>query len=107
MPPLFQELAIDIEGEIVADQKTLSEYSTDHSPFYVTPQVVIYPKVTRDIEKIVSFGKVYHIPVTVRGSGCGTKGGALSPGIIVDMNRYFDKVGKLGINDSTLISRAK
>jgi FAD/FMN-containing dehydrogenase len=106
MPPLFQELAIDIEGEIVADQKTLSEYSTDHSPFYVTPQVVIYPKVTRDIEKIVSFGKVYHIPVTVRGSGCGTKGGALSPGIIVDMNRYFDKVGKLGINDSTLVVQA-
>lgn len=102
MPPLLEELAKDIDGEIVADEKTISEYSSDASPFTIRPQVVIYPKTTHDVQKIVSFGKIYKIPITPRGRGKGEKGGCLSEGIILDMNRYFDKLGKLTLQEAKL-----
>lgn len=106
MPPLFNELATDIEGEIVADSKTLKEYSNDSSCFEIHPQVIIYPKTTRDIEKVVSFSKTYHIPIAVYGKGNGGKGGTLSSGIVLDMHRYFDKLGKLTLQDSTFTVQA-
>lgn len=105
MPPLFQELVRDIEGEIDSGE-TLTKYATDNSPFFVFPQVVIYPKTTKDIKLVVSFAKLYHIPITVRGCGNGTKGGVLSEGIILDMYRYFDKLGKFTVSQSTLTVQA-
>ena len=43
---LISDLKKIIRGDVLADEKTLQEYSHDASLFEVKPQVVVYPKDT-------------------------------------------------------------
>ncbi len=102
IPPLFSDLAKILAGEIDCATETLSTYSTDDSPYFVSPSAVIYPKNVTDIKHILSFAREYTMPVTVRGNGTARTGGALGEGIIIDMTRYFSHIRNINMVENTI-----
>ena len=86
-----------IKGEVKDDSETLEKYSRDASLFKIRPRVVVFPKDTEDIERLVSFIKGHEgLSLTVRAGGSGMTGGSLSESIIVDVNRHLNKLREIG-----------
>ena len=52
---LVDELKKTISGEVETDEETLKLYSHDASLFEVMPQVIVSPKNSHDVEKLVQF----------------------------------------------------
>ncbi len=101
-PPLFLNLSKMLAGEISCSSSDLEKYSTDDSPYSITPQAVIYPKNITDIRHTLSFAREYSMPVTVRGCGSAKLGGCLSEGIILDMTRYLNSVRHISMVDNVV-----
>jgi len=88
-----------ILGEVTTNSAILNAMSHDGSVLEITPEMVIYPRVTNDIRKVARFAwqlaeKGHVLPVTTRGSGSSTTGAAIGRGIILvtpaHMNRIFE-----------------
>lgn len=88
-----------ILGEVTTNPATLEAMSTDASVLKMTPEMVIYPRITNDIRKVARFAwqlaeKGHVMPITVRGTGTDQTGGAIGKGAILSlpahMNRIFE-----------------
>src|SRR5687768_12469229 len=93
--PLHQELASLIEGEVAADPDTLATYSRDASLFAIKPQVVVFPKSSADISKLVGYAAANAergVSLTPRSGGTDMSGGAIGSSVIVDMSRHFNQL---------------
>jgi FAD/FMN-containing dehydrogenase len=102
IPSLFSDLAKIVAGEIDCSHATLVAYSTDNSPYAVSPQAVIFPKNSTDIKHVLGFAREYKMPVVVRGAGSAGSGGALSEGIVLDMRRYFNQIRNVNMMENTI-----
>jgi FAD/FMN-containing dehydrogenase len=81
-------------GETDGGEETLEFYSHDASLFELKPQVVVFPKNTKDIEILVNTINecrkyMPSLSVTARSAGTDMSGGAISESIVVDFNKYF------------------
>lgn len=88
-----------ILGEVSTNPATLKALSTDASVLSITPELVVYPRVTNDIRKVARFvyqlaEKGHVMPITARGYGSDQTGAALGKGISLvlpaHMNRIFE-----------------
>lgn len=91
-----RELSKIIEGEIFDDKETLQKYSRDASLFEVWPKLVIWPKNSDDIKKVVNFvakNKKLNpdLSIAVRAAGSCMSGGSLSESIILDTSKFLNK----------------
>jgi FAD/FMN-containing dehydrogenase len=100
VPPLFADIAKVFSGELDCSRETLDIYSKDRSPYTVVPQAIFFPKNVSDIKHALSFAREYSMPLTVRGFGKGSSGGALSEGIILDMTRYFTTIRQISMTEN-------
>jgi len=85
-----------IEGEVFDDEETLKAYSKDASLFEVLPKLVIWPKNSEDIKKVVKFisdnkATYKDLSVTVRAAGSCMSGGSLNESIILDVSKHLNK----------------
>ncbi|MDY0266046.1 MAG: FAD-binding oxidoreductase [Methanimicrococcus sp.] len=78
---------------ICPDRATISPaelccYSADGSQVKGAPEIVVFPKSTEEVSKIMKYADQNLIPVTPRGAGTGLAGGAvaLCGGILMDMS---------------------
>lgn len=65
---------------VVTDTTLIAPYAHDQTAMSVyanTPEVVIYPKTTLEVQAIVRFANEHNIPITPRGAGSGLAGGAV------------------------------
>lgn len=90
-----------IQGEILDDDKSLDYYSRDASLFQVRPLLVIIPKGTEDICKLVKLVNLEkenqtELSLTIRSAGTDMTGGPLSESIVLDLNKSLNKVVKIG-----------
>ena len=97
---LADELKNLIEGEVENSEEVLKKYSRDASLFEVMPEVVVFPKNARDIEKLVQFvnnnkHKYPNLSLTARSGGTDMTGGPLNDSIILDLTRYFNRIKKV------------
>jgi FAD/FMN-containing dehydrogenase len=106
VPPLFDNLAKILAGDIDCSSNTLQVYSIDGSPYAIRPQAVVYPKNATDIKHILAFSRELAMPVTIRGNGTAKTGGALGEGIIIDMSRYFTHIKHINMLDNTITVEA-
>jgi FAD/FMN-containing dehydrogenase len=92
-----------IQGEVSTRASILDAMSRDASVLEVTPEMVIYPRITNDIRKITRFAwqlaeKGHIMPITARGGGSDQTGAAIGSGIILSfpahMNRIFEYESK-------------
>ena len=86
-------------GEVTAAPHVRAGYATDSSILQYTPDMVAFPRATSDIRKIARFAwqladKGHTLPLTMRGAGTDTTGGAIGSGMIIStaahMNRVFE-----------------
>ena len=77
-------------GEIISDTAGLTPYENDTSLFEIHPSLVVKPKNSEDIKKLVTFVSERKeidptLSLTARAAGTGMAGGALNESIIVDV----------------------
>lgn len=87
------------KGDILDDPATLETYSHDASLFEIKPQMVVFPKDTGDVEKLVAWAaesKDKKISLTARSAGTDMSGGPLTESIVADFTRYFNHIIKIG-----------
>jgi FAD/FMN-containing dehydrogenase len=97
------------EGDVDDSPETLEKYSRDASIFEVRPQLVVYPRHAKDIEKLVQWAMqtksdalqgdsnpLYaDISLSVRAAGTCMSGGSLNESIIVDVMKYMNRLGDI------------
>jgi FAD/FMN-containing dehydrogenase len=89
-----------ISGEVSSSKKTRNKYSHDTSLFEIMPEVVVYPKTSSDVQKLVRYvssnkAKNPNLSLTGRSGGTDMSGGAINDSIIVVFERHMHKVGHI------------
>lgn len=88
-------------GDIDASPQTLEQYSRDASMFKIMPQVVVYPKNSKEVQSLVKWVSEHNnnrdekISITVRSAGTCMSGGAINDSIIMDVTKYMNKIVKV------------
>ncbi|HEV7454166.1 MAG TPA: FAD-binding oxidoreductase, partial [Candidatus Saccharimonadales bacterium] len=85
------------KGEVDDTDESLAFYSHDASLFEIKPQLVVSPKTSADVQKLVklvaaSKKKMPELSLTARSAGTDMSGGAVNDSVIVDFNRHFTKI---------------
>ena len=75
-------------------------YSHDASMFEIRPKLVVAPKDSADVQKLITLvaERKAHMPqlsVTARSAGTDMAGGAINDSIIVDFKKYFTRIEKV------------
>jgi FAD/FMN-containing dehydrogenase len=102
MKDLKQDLAKILKGEVSDSLRLRDEYSHDASMFELRPEVVVYPKDSADVERLVKYvtrskqEHNTHISITPRSAGTDMSGGAIGQSIVMDMTRHFNKMLAVG-----------
>lgn len=102
IPSLYAELARSLSGEIDTSHRSLKEHSQDGSPCTIAPHVIVYPKTIDDVKKVIARADEYRIPLSVRGGGKSSTGGALIEGIAVNMTKYFNHIRHVDMLGNTI-----
>ncbi len=85
------------EGDIDESVQSRDNYSHDASMFELMPKLILFPKNKEDVQKIISSVekhrvKMPNLSITARSAGTDMSGGAINDSVIVDFNKYFNKV---------------
>ncbi len=96
------------KGEVNSDVKTLDAYSRDASLLEVKPELVLFPKDTEDLKKLVKFVSVNKadnpaLSITARSAGTCMSGGALNESIILDMTQHFGGIISVSSEEATVL----
>ena len=86
-----------LAGDVIANDNTLRQFSTDGSVLSLTPNLVVHPRVTDDVRKIARFtwrlaerGQV--LPLTARGNGTDPTGAAIGRGTILSFPAHMSQI---------------
>lgn len=107
LPPLYDNFvhslkAKNFTGDINASYSARLAVATDNSVYQQLPQLVINPRTQQDIiilAKTASEEIFSEIKFSARGGGTGTNGQSLTPGIIVDLSKYMNKVLEINVEE--------
>ena len=97
MQELLNDLKPNFSGDIDFSETTLKTYSRDASLFEIKPQVVIFPKNSKDVQNAVNWVNVHKkenstLSITPRSAGTDMTGGPLSPSVVMDFTRYMNRI---------------
>lgn len=103
---LADQLKSVIKGDILSDDSTISTYSHDASLFVVRPSVIVFPKDVDDVEALVRFvtekkKSGENISLTGRAAGTDMGGGPLTESIVVEFNKYFNRLKNVSATSAT------
>ncbi|MBI1888639.1 MAG: FAD-binding oxidoreductase [Candidatus Spechtbacteria bacterium] len=93
----INEISKNIKGDVAIDGATLKRYSADASIFEVRPSAVVFPKDSQDVKNLVKFVSEHKVEgpklsLTARSGGTDMTGGPLSESIVVEFDKYFNKI---------------
>jgi FAD/FMN-containing dehydrogenase len=88
------------EGEADITPTALDKYSHDASLFELRPQMVVYPKNVKDLQRLVvssyfSRPKLPSLSLTARAAGTDMGGGSINESVIIDFTHYFNNIEKV------------
>jgi len=98
MQTFIDQLKADgFKGDVDTSAEAKEYYSHDASLFEVRPELVVKPKDTEDVQKLVKAinkgrAKNPKLSITARSAGTCMSGGAINESIIADFTTYIDKV---------------
>lgn len=103
MPKFIDYLQEHIRGEVTDSRAVRRYFTSDGSIFSKTPKVVVYPRDTGDISRVMTFlwqlaSKGRYLPLTVRGNGTNHTGSALSDGVILSTTAHMDRLLKINVS---------
>jgi len=85
------------KGEVEDNKETLVKYSHDASLLEVQPKLVLFPKDSEDVQKLVKWvgenkQQYPDLSITARCAGTDMSGGAIGESIILDFTRHMNKL---------------
>lgn len=87
------ELEKLLDGDVDVSQKSLDAASHDASIFEVHPELIVRPKTSADVQKLVRYvSDKGGMTLTARSAGTDMTGGPLTQSVVVDFLKYFNKV---------------
>ncbi len=94
---ILESLRKNFEGDIDTTPETLKTYSRDASLFEIKPELVLFPKHSKDVQSIVRLVNEHKkenpsLSITARSAGTDMTGGPLNESIILDFTRFMNKV---------------
>ncbi|MEK7511274.1 MAG: FAD-binding oxidoreductase [Patescibacteria group bacterium] len=90
---LKENLTSVLSGEVVDDAATRKTMSRDTSVFERTPSLVVFPKNTEDVSKLVKeVAKEKGASVTARSAGTDMSGGPLTDSVVAVFTKYMNRV---------------
>ena len=98
MDPFYRSLKqAGFEGDIDNSDTTREFYSHDASLFEMVPEVVVFPKNTTDLQRLVGAvnenrGAIPGISLTARSAGTCMSGGAINDSVVIDFPKYFNAI---------------
>lgn len=100
MSDLKQTLASIIEGDVDDSAELKEKFSHDASMFELVPELIVAPKHSQDVQKIVEYvaGNKLDNPglsLTVRSAGTCMSGGAINDSVVLDFAKYFTQIGQV------------
>ena len=90
-------------GDINTSYGARLSAATDNSIYQQLPQLVLHPRTKQDIQiicKLSSEEKFDDIKFSARGGGTGTNGQSLTPGIIVDLSKYMNRILEINLEEN-------
>ncbi|ALO34590.1 hypothetical protein CMT41_07575 [Colwellia sp. MT41] len=107
LPPLYDDFIRSLKGDnftgdINASYSARLAVATDNSIYQQLPQLVIHPRTKADIvllAKTASDEQYLTIKFSARGGGTGTNGQSLTPGVVVDLSKYMNKVLEINVEE--------
>jgi FAD/FMN-containing dehydrogenase len=102
MNKIAQYLSEHILGEVITSPDIRQAFSTDASLLSITPEMVVYPRITNDLRKIARFAwqlaeKGHAFPITARGGGTDQTGAAIGKGIVVATTAHLNTIFELDV----------
>lgn len=79
------------QGNFILNELGRRKYDHDHTEdLHYLPDLVLLPKTTEEVSKVLIYCNSHSIPVTVRGAGTGLSGGALPihGGVLMSMEKF-------------------
>jgi len=107
--PLYQEFADNLKqtssftGEINCQYGARLAVATDNSIYQRLPQLVIHPRTKQDIQlitQLASQDEYSAIKFSARGGGTGTNGQSLTPGIVIDLSKYMNRILEINVEEN-------
>ena len=106
--PLYQDYAntlsqVSFTGDISTSYGARLAVATDNSIYQQLPQLVLHPRTKKDIQlltELASEERFHAIKFSARGGGTGTNGQSLTPGIIVDLSKYMNRILEINIEEN-------
>ena len=97
MEDVIQELRKKVAGGVSTGDETRRALSHDASIYELTPQVVVAPKNTKDVEEIVSIvanckTSVPTLSITPRSAGTDMSGAAIGNSVLLAMTKHFSAI---------------
>jgi FAD/FMN-containing dehydrogenase len=89
--------AAGFSGDMDDSAEAKEFYSHDASLFEVVPQLVVMPKTSADVQTLVKLTAAHKkampgLSLTARSAGTDMSGGAVNESVIVDFNKYLNKI---------------
>lgn len=89
-------------GDIYTDDLHKRIYATDASVYQIVPQAVAIPKTIQDLKALIDFAVLNKTSLIPRTAGTSLAGQCVGNGIVVDVSKYFTKIGKYDTNSKTI-----
>ena len=99
---LWDTLRATVKGDVRTGNLTRTIYATDASIYEVIPAGVVLPRDIADVVATVKACRVAGESVVARGAGTGLTGGAIGPGVPLDLSRYMNRIGKVDVAARTV-----
>lgn len=104
MSKIAQYLNEHILGEITSAKSVRQRFSRDGSVLTITPELVMFPRVTNDIRKAARFSwqlaeKGHILPIITRGGGSDQTGAAIGKGLIINTTAHLDNIIHIALKE--------
>ncbi|PHI18926.1 FAD-binding oxidoreductase [Lewinellaceae bacterium SD302] len=86
------ELTNRMDGELLVDELHRRLFSTDASVYQERPLGVAFPRTSKDLQQLVSFGWTNKVAMIPRAGGTSLAGQCVGAGLVVDVSRHLNKI---------------
>ncbi|MCH2055576.1 MAG: FAD-binding oxidoreductase [Thalassotalea sp.] len=90
-------------GEINSQYSARLAVATDNSIYQQLPQLVLHPRSKQDIQLITELAnqqRFDEIKFSARGGGTGTNGQSLTPGVVIDLSKFMNRILEINVEEN-------
>ena len=93
---IYDDLRGVVEGDLYFEPLDRAAYAHDASLYEIDPLGVVVPRHEHDVVNVMRYAAENQVAVHPRGAGTDTGGGALGPGLVIDLSRHLRKIIAIG-----------